>query len=738
MNTLRTKLIFLVIIAILFSSCVSTKNATSYAVDYEEEHKPKQDFDFNNTDALDLCKSGWFIINELNDSFYMKNLTSKMTEEEINQFYNDKITTSLNSFEDSNNIEVNYWNYRGIAEINTIARTQFMKVNSSWSTTIINFGITDNNSQTDYNKQLDLFNRNIITNYIEAYKINPETVIYNKILSSIKNLQNEEDLISTYDYLLSLETDNEKRASLYYNKGIVYKDNGDFQKAYSEFNTAFDLSTDIDNYDNYFSMIKQVKTNNDSELILYIDTLIKQEKNNNKLAYFYYQMGLLNLKFIEHIEAYNSFTLAKNSAEDEKLKTMIDNKLSNISNDYQSKYNDFFKKLIVANKAGFRSDDEYQAYLKRVDFENLYRSLNRGYDTNYQPGDIVVAPAQRLSITDVEQASTGYLYLITGYGQNQLSKCCMIVSSYQLQYVSWYGEGLITEQMILVYQGKSTYKRGYTIVDCDLFTVVNPGSPLIKDFSEKLNEAVKYDKWEFDYILENLTAEEYQLLINNHFIFAFYPDVYSKVCYACYSETIDASLKKKSFNSKGWKKVFDYILSSPFELSKKDYWYLCEAFNSSDDFNTYLEKYIDIPGANPKWFHDSYLYQKKNFKTVLSHLKDIKSESKNYWNYLGLYGIDDEVLIKTLIQKGLDVSLLNPLDFSFDISMFIGHQTPKTIQLFIDNGFDINTFISLWGDNGAYLLTTIIELYEQEEHNKEEHRIRKDTIDFLISKGAKR
>ena len=100
MNTLRIKLIFLVIIAILFSSCVSTKNATSYAVDYEEEHKPKQDFEFNNADALDLCKNGWFIINELNDSFYMKNLTSKMTEEEINQFYNDKITTSLNSFED--------------------------------------------------------------------------------------------------------------------------------------------------------------------------------------------------------------------------------------------------------------------------------------------------------------------------------------------------------------------------------------------------------------------------------------------------------------------------------------------------------------------------------------------------------------------------------------------------------------------------------------------------------------
>ena len=63
MNKLRPKLIFLVIIELLFSSCVSTKNATSYAVDYEEEHKSKQDFEFNNADALDLCKNGWFVIN---------------------------------------------------------------------------------------------------------------------------------------------------------------------------------------------------------------------------------------------------------------------------------------------------------------------------------------------------------------------------------------------------------------------------------------------------------------------------------------------------------------------------------------------------------------------------------------------------------------------------------------------------------------------------------------------------
>ena len=735
---LRKYALFPILLFILFVSCVSNKNATSYAVDYEQEHTPKQDFKFNNEEASDLCKNGWFIINELNDPFYIKNLTSKMTENEIKQFYNDKINVALQYFNDANSIEINSWNYMGISEINNIARIQFVNSNTPWSAGMINNGITNGDVQNTYAQQLDLYNKNITSNYIEAYKINPDSSIYNKIISSIKNLKKEEDLISTYDYLLSLETDNEKRASLYYKKGIVYKNNDNPQKAYSEFKTAFDMSIDIDNYDNYFSMIKQVKTNNDSELILYIDTLIKQEKNNNKLAYFYYQMGLLNLKFIEHIEAYNSFTLAKNSAEDEKLKTMIDNKLSNISNDYQSKYNDFFKKLIVANKAGFRSDDEYQAYLKRVDFENLYRALNRGYDTNYQPGDIIVAPEQRLSITDVEQASTGYLYLITGYGQNQLSKCCMIVSSYQLQYVSWYGEGLITEQLILVYQGKSTYKRGYTIVDCDLFTVVNPGSPLIKDFSEKLNEAVKYDKWEFDYILENLTAAEYQLLVNYRFIFAFYPESYKKLYYSLVNESIDARNNNKPFDSKGWKKVFDYILDLPFELTKQDYWYLCESFNQSDDFNSYLEKYIDIPGVDCKWLGDSYLYQKKNFNTGLSHLKDIKSESKNYWDIIWWRNISDENAIKALINKGLDCSYLNSDDFNMYLCYFIGNKSPSFVQFLINHGFDINQFIPIWGENGAYLLTTLIELYDQEEHNKEEHRIRKDTIDFLISKGAKR
>ena len=118
-------------------------------------------------------------------------------------------------------------------------------------------------------------------------------------------------------------------------------------------------------------------------------------------------------------------------------------------------------------------------------------------------------------------------------------------------------------------------------------------------------------------------------------------------------------------------------------------------------------------------------------------MKDAKKDSNNYWFYLSLYGINDEKIIKELIQKGLDCSLLNPSnDYLSYLDRFIGHQTPKTIQLLIDHGLDINMFFPYWGEEGKTLLKALTEEYNQEERVGDPHYIKKETIDFLIKKGA--
>ena len=215
------------------------------------------------------------------------------------------------------------------------------------------------------------------------------------------------------------------------------------------------------------------------------------------------------------------------------------------SNSYD---NDYYKNLLVANKAGFKSYDEYQDFLHRVDFEILYRSLNIGTETNYLQGDIIAAPSQRLSIVDVDTGDGGFIYLITGYGQNALSKCCMIISPYQLQHIDWHGEGLITEKLFLEFQGKSTYKQKYTIYECDVFLVLNPFSPAVDDISNRLNEAVKIQKKNFNDLLEELTAEEYQILLNNNFASAFTSESIQKMYYACSSQTIDTSNERSTID----------------------------------------------------------------------------------------------------------------------------------------------------------------------------------------------
>ena len=148
--------LFYFLIVIIFTSCVSTN--TTYTVDYEKEHTPQQNFEISNPEALELCKNGWFIINELNDSFYMKNVTSKMTETDKTVYYEEKFNNALQYFDESNTIEENYWSYRGVAELHSI-----------WK------------SQSHYYQDNNSHDKIIIDNFLKAYQLKPDEYIYDKI-----------------------------------------------------------------------------------------------------------------------------------------------------------------------------------------------------------------------------------------------------------------------------------------------------------------------------------------------------------------------------------------------------------------------------------------------------------------------------------------------------------------------------------------------------------------------------
>ena len=123
------KSIVLFLFIIFFSSCLTTNHKQSPKIDYEKEHTPKQNFYIQNAEASDLCIKGWFIVNELNDSDYMSQVTSNMSNNEKSQFYNEKLNTAKTCFETSNSLEKNSWAYRGIAEIHNIWRSQISSLN---------------------------------------------------------------------------------------------------------------------------------------------------------------------------------------------------------------------------------------------------------------------------------------------------------------------------------------------------------------------------------------------------------------------------------------------------------------------------------------------------------------------------------------------------------------------------------------------------------------------------------
>lgn len=160
---------------------------------------------------------------------------------------------------------------------------------------------------------------------------------------------------------------------------------------------------------------------------------------------------------------------------------------------------DLARKIIV-KKYGFRDSQDYISWLNRTNWNNLYVSLSAGSYSNARPfveGDYVFMKENLLTIEDMSSTSAGYLYLVTA-GKNQISKCCMVVSGHQLNYMNYYG-AMITESLLLRYEGKNQYQQGYRSQSCDVFTVIERGSKEYNDYVTKINGISDIEKNPYAY-----------------------------------------------------------------------------------------------------------------------------------------------------------------------------------------------------------------------------------------------
>lgn len=155
---------------------------------------------------------------------------------------------------------------------------------------------------------------------------------------------------------------------------------------------------------------------------------------------------------------------------------------------------------IICKKYGFNNANDYINWLNRCNWNNLYRSLSIGSYSNATPfvvGDYISIKENLLTIEDISSSPAGYLYLVTA-GKNQLSKCCMIVSGHQLNYINYYG-ALITEPLLLRYEGINYYQQGYSSQSCDVFTVIERNSKEYNNQVNKIKDILDIEKNPFAY-----------------------------------------------------------------------------------------------------------------------------------------------------------------------------------------------------------------------------------------------
>ena len=69
----------------------------------------------------------------------------------------------------------------------------------------------------------------------------------------------------------------------------------------------------------------------------------------------------------------------------------------------------------------------------------------------------------------------------------------MVVSAHELNYMNYYGT-MITEPLLLRFEGKNQYQQGYRSQSCDVFTVIERNSKEYNKYVSKINDIANIEK----------------------------------------------------------------------------------------------------------------------------------------------------------------------------------------------------------------------------------------------------
>lgn len=124
----------------------------------------------------------------------------------------------------------------------------------------------------------------------------------------------------------------------------------------------------------------------------------------------------------------------------------------------------------------------YQEYEKqqrekeaRQTWENLRSFLWYGNYASHIPlekGDKILVPQYLMSIVNVNVVNGGYSYLFTSTGISEISQYAYIITKRQLASVRNAATNLVTEPLVIQCEGTASYKRGVSVVDTYVFSLV--------------------------------------------------------------------------------------------------------------------------------------------------------------------------------------------------------------------------------------------------------------------------
>lgn len=124
----------------------------------------------------------------------------------------------------------------------------------------------------------------------------------------------------------------------------------------------------------------------------------------------------------------------------------------------------------------------YQEYEKqqnektaRQSWENLRKFLWYGGYASHIPiekGDRILVPQYLMSIVDVDVVNGNYSYLFSSTGISEISQYAYIITKRQLASVRNGAANLVTEPLVIQCEGTASYRRGVSVVNTYVFSLV--------------------------------------------------------------------------------------------------------------------------------------------------------------------------------------------------------------------------------------------------------------------------